>query len=250
MSGYRNLWKRLLEATAPPLHATSVSLAQAMGWFDAKRGDYERLVAAAVPHVVPDGVIFDIGANIGYFSRLLAERSGFRGSLHLFEPLPHLASLCRETFAATTGYHATVHEFALSDRDGEDEFLVAGNGNLGWNTLILESATDDMASVTVPVRTFDAAGIAARPCFIKIDVEGAEYRVLRGMAGSLARWTPKPVILCEVGWGRNHPQFEAEVAVFDDLRAFGYTFRNLDGVEIRVRDLAETTDILCLPTFV
>ena len=250
MNRYYDLWRRVRESFSPPLHAASVSLTQAMGWFDAKRGDYERLVTAAVPHVVPDGVVFDIGANIGYFSRLLAERSGFRGTLHLFEPLPHLASLCRETFAATTGYRATVHEFALSDRDGEDEFLVAGNGNLGWNTLIVESATDDMTRVTVPVRTFDAAGIVTRPCFIKIDVEGAEYRVLRGMARSLARWTPKPVILCEVGWGRNHPQFEAEVAVFDDLRALGYVFRNLDGAEVQVRDLAETTDILCLPTFV
>ena len=249
MIGYRDLWRRVRAGSAPALHAASVSLSEAMRWFDDKRGDYERLVSAAIPHVDPDGVIFDIGANIGYFSRLLAERSGFRGSLHLFEPLPHLASLCRETFAAPAVYRATVHEFALSDRDGEDEFLVAGNGNLGWNTLILESATDDMTRVTVPVRTFDTAGLVARPCFIKIDVEGAEYRVLRGMAGSLARWTPKPVILCEVGWGRNHPQFDDQVAVFDDLRALGYTFRNLDGTEVRIRDLAETTDILCLPTF-
>ena len=94
-----------------------------------------------------------------------------------------------------------------------------------------------------------AAGVAERPDFIKIDVEGAEYRVLRGMLGSLARWHPKPVILCEVGWGRRHPQFAEEVAAFDDLAALGYTLRTLDGAAIRIGDLAETTDILAHPTF-
>ena len=243
------LWKRVFEAAAPTLHATNVSMAQARRWFDGHRAGYERLVDAALPHVPPDGVVFDIGANIGYFSRLLAERAGFHGTLHLFEPLPHLASLCRENFADPMAFRATVHEFALSDRDGVDEFLVAGNGNLGWNTLIVEKATDDMMRVTVPVRVFDAAGIADRPDFIKIDVEGAEYRVLRGMAGSLARWDPKPVILCEVGWGRRHPQFADQVAAFDDLVALGYTLRTLDGAAIRIGDLAETTDILAHPTF-
>ena len=240
--------KNRLRGDHEPVHdPTSVTHADAMQWFEHRRDEYERLIAAAAPYVERDGVIFDIGANIGYFSLLLTARTNFRGTVYLFEPVPHLATLCRQTFATATSYRAEVHGFGLSDSNGEVECMVAGNGNLGWNTLITAGADADMQSIKVPVKAFDDAAIAATPSFIKIDVEGAEYKVLAGMATALQRWTPRPIILCEVGWGRSHPDWDAEIAAFYNLATLGYGFFDLDRNPISIADLEGTTDVLCLP---
>lgn len=128
--------------------------------------------------------------------------------------------------------------------------LIAGNGNIGWNTLITAVADPDMEKIKVPVKTFDAAGIMATPTFIKIDVEGAEYQVLAGMATTLRFWEPLPTILCEIGWGKTHPDWSAELAAFDSLARLGYRFLDLDGNSVVIDTLNCTTDVLCLPASV
>ncbi|MFQ5718498.1 MAG: FkbM family methyltransferase [Acidobacteriota bacterium] len=248
MNLLRRLRDRMVDRFAPahdPLHVTH---AQALRWFTRRRAEYDRLVAAVAPFVRPDSTVFDVGANIGYFSLLLARATALRGRLELFEPLPHLANLCHETFRSEPGVMPAIRNFGLSDVDGEARFLVAGNGNIGWNTLIAAGGSPDMHEVNVAVRRFDATGITAVPDLIKIDVEGAEYKVLRGMANSLRAWQPRPVILCEVAWGRVHPDWEAEVAAFAELAALGYRFVDLDGSPVQIATLTATCDILCLPS--
>ncbi|MCZ6649169.1 MAG: FkbM family methyltransferase [Acidobacteria bacterium] len=240
----RNQLYSRLESRHTPVDVTH---AQALRWFQRRDAEYQKLAAAVAPHVDRDGTIFDIGANIGYFSLLLTRKVGFRGKVFLFEPVPNLAGLCRQTFAGTSEHETEVCPYGLSDEDGEVELFVAANGNIGWNTLISESATGDMERLNITVRAFDSCGISVRPSFMKIDVEGAEYKVLGGMKEALGNWNPRPVILCEIGWGRNHPDWDAELAVFSSLQDLGYRFTRIDGSEARIADLNRTTDIICLP---
>ena len=145
-----------LRGDSEPVHdPTTVTHADAMRWFERRRDEYDRLVSAVAPYVDVDGTIFDIGANIGFFSLLLTARTGFRGKVYLFEPVPHLAALCRQTFATATSHQAEVLGFGLSDRNDEVECMVAGNGNIGWNTLIAAGADADMEKIRVQVKTFD-----------------------------------------------------------------------------------------------
>jgi len=240
--------KRRMQSRLESRHTpVDVTHAQALRWFRRRDAEYQKLAAAAAPHVDPMGTIFDIGANIGYFTLLLTRKVGFRGKAYLFEPIPNLAELCRQTFAGGTDHVTEVCPYGLSDTDGEVELFVAANGNIGWNTLIAESATGDMERLAITVRAFDGCGVSARPSFMKIDVEGAEYKVLRGMREALGTWNPRPVILCEIGWGRQHPDWEAELSVFASLRDLGYRFSDIDGGEVRIADLERTTDVLCLP---
>jgi hypothetical protein len=67
------------------------------------------------------------------------------------------------------------------------------------------------------------------------------------MKEALSNWNPRPTILCEIGWGSKHPDWDAEVAVFSSLQDLGYRFTHIDGSEARITDLGRTTDILCLP---
>ena len=177
---------------------------------------------------------------------MLAERTGFRGTVHLFEPVPNLATLCKQTLADVP-YTAHVHEFGLSDADASIDIFVAADGNLGWNTMVADKATADMVASQIQVKAFNGAGITDIPSFIKIDVEGAEHRVFAGMIEALASWTKRPVILCAIGWGVNHPQWEEELAAFGDLAALGYRTVTLEGEPVDVTTLQKTSDVLFLP---
>jgi FkbM family methyltransferase len=236
--------------TVPPtsaaperLTAGQVSHAQALDWFAPRRKTYERLVGAVAPFVDPDGLVLDVGANIGYFTKVFGETLGFRGTVHLFEPIPHLAELCRTTLGEVP-YTAVVHEFGLSDADAQIEIFQAADGNLGWNTIVASKASAGMQPLAIQVRAFDSCAIEGTPSFIKIDVEGAEYSVLAGMLEALESWSPRPTILCEVGWGSGHPAWAKELEIFDQLARLGYGTQNLDGQPIDVRSLTRTTDVL------
>ena len=91
--------------------ALDVEMATALAWFDARRSKYVALASAVAPYVQPDDVILDIGANVGYFTKVLAEEIGFRGTSHLFEPIPHLAELIPQVLA-DQGVTVQVHPSA------------------------------------------------------------------------------------------------------------------------------------------
>lgn len=227
--------------------AESVTQAQALAWFEKRRPTYERLSAVVAPYVDRTGVFLDVGANIGYFTKVLGEATGFRGTVHLFEPVPNLAELCRATLLDTP-FTSNVHEFGLSDEDASVDIFIAASGNLGWNTIVAEKAATGMTALRIQVRAFETAGIDVTPSFIKIDVEGAEYKVLRGMLGAIERWEPRPAILCEIGWGQGHPAWDQELEVFRSLEKLGYCAYDLDRRPMNIDDLQATTDILLLPS--
>ena len=226
--------------------AVTVSHVDAQKWFERRKASYDGLISAVSPYVGDDSVIFDVGANIGYFTSLLAQRVNFKGSAFLFEPIPHLAELCKTTLRDVP-FSYNVFDFGLSDKDGDADLFIDANGNLGWSTLVSQMTSAEMVKVRVRLKSFDTCGIDVTPSFIKIDVEGSEYRVIRGMLSSLKKWRPLPVLLVEVGWGRSHPEWEEELSVFAEMKQLGYVICNLDGQSIDPRDLRETTDVLCVP---
>jgi len=219
----------------------------AYAWFEKRRTNYTTLSDAVAPYLDTTGVIFDIGANIGYFSKILGETVGFTGTAHLFEPLPHLACLCRRT-AEQFAYTAHVHEFGLGDSEALlDLWLDTTHGNLGWNTLEAAATSDGMVAAQIRVHRFDECGITVEPSFVKIDVEGAEYRVLEGMMSSIEKWATKPPFLIEVGWGAKHPEWTRDLAALTALKDLGYRTTAVDGTALELAELTKTTDVLFLP---
>jgi len=76
------------------------------------------------PDVDRTGVTFDVGANIGCLTKVLGEATDFRGTVHLFEPIPNLAELCHETLLDAP-FETYVHEFGLSDEDTSVDIFIA-----------------------------------------------------------------------------------------------------------------------------
>ena len=138
------------------------------------------------------GTLLDIGANVGLISLLLADK--IQHAI-LFEPNPAAAARARENLALNhLGFE--VHELALSDQAGTVEIENAGGVDSCNRTVV--GFTTSLPTISVARNTLDnflpgragTAPIAA----VKIDVEGHENSVLRGMSGFLVSDRPKLVM--------------------------------------------------------
>lgn len=142
------------------------------------------------------GTLIDVGANVGSVSLLLADTIE---DAILFEPNPVAAARARENLARNQlGFK--VYEFALSDTNGEIRFECHGAVNTVGH-VVVSPPSSQTATRVVPCITFDEFlrqhGDPDFPVsLVKIDVEGHENWVLRGMRQFLAKKRP-PLVMFE-----------------------------------------------------
>lgn len=229
------------------LDPLTVGYSDALSFFTDRRVQYVESAHTLSRFVTPEDDFIDVGANIGYFSLEFMKFIGFKGHAYLFEPVPNLAKHCVTSFEGLP-FKVTVHSFALGDMDGKATVYTADDGNIGWNTLVATKASHAMQEITIETRRFDSLGIDLETVgAIKIDVEGGEYQVLSGMLPSLERSRRLPVLLVEVGWGKNHPNWALELDMFNRLETLGYSALNLDGTIIDLGSIEKTRDVLFVP---
>lgn len=194
-------------------------------------GAYERELVSLFKRALGPGMVaLDVGANIGYFSVLAAGLVGETGLVHSFEPAPACFSQLKRNLAAFPWADAS--PFAVADESGVARFHFSEKpSQTGWGSLLSEENAA-MQETEVPVITLDEwvreQGIR-RVDFIKMDVEGAEYRALLGAVEILQRY--RPIVVAELNavcLARDGRRPEDVLAL---LRAAGYdTFGFNDGV--------------------
>jgi FkbM family methyltransferase len=154
----------------------------------------------------PGDRVFEVGGHIGYIAMFFSHWVGPRGSVHVFEPgennLPYLLHNTREL------RNLTVVEKAAGASDGTARFFLedlTGQNNTLVSNYDVFSENRARAHVDAGYRTTEVevvrldsfvAGSGCRPDFVKIDVEGAEVEVLRGMPTTLQK--DRPGIMVEV----------------------------------------------------
>jgi FkbM family methyltransferase len=151
------------------------------------RRDYEenfsnRLLAA----IRPGDVVWDVGANVGLYTRRFLERQA--GRVVCIEPAPAAVAQLNATYPADGPYGSRVDvlPLALSNVNGAAGFLASGDDV----TNRLVGANDRGPVIDVPVERADALvarGAAPMPNVVKVDVEGFELEVMQGFGDLLAR---------------------------------------------------------------
>ncbi len=133
---------------------------------------------ALLAEVKSGDVVRDVGANVGEYTKLFADAVGAGGSVVAIEPTPGSAQRCRDLIARHGYQNLVVVEVALSDAPGE-AFLHIDGLTATTNRL----CTDPTDGICVAVTTGDALleQLGQLPTVIKVDVEGFEVEVLRGM---------------------------------------------------------------------
>lgn len=185
------------------------------------RGDMEPGVQEALRrHVAPGATVYDIGANLGFFS-LLAARLG-AGAVEAFEPLSTAAAGLRRNVALNEARTISVHEVAVGAHSGRAQLMAVQEGS--WSHLAERGRHPDTQEVLevdiVAIDDLVKDGLRP-PDVVKIDVEGAELSVLEGMRETIS--THSPAIVCEL--------HETNAEFVDTMDAFGYEACNLDGPE-------------------
>jgi FkbM family methyltransferase len=189
---------------------------------------YEPGLAQAIrERLGPGDVFLDIGANIGYFSVLAGATVAPTGRVIAFEPHPAAREILQQ--AVTVNALGDVIEIvpaAVADRDGVAALFLTADTVLSTtdpSRSPMRSAYTFPDSIDVPQVTLDAwlgarTNLVPRVRAIKIDVEGTEADVLRGMAETL-RACPGATIFCETIEGSDADRF---------LRGLGYEAAAID----------------------
>jgi FkbM family methyltransferase len=149
-------------------------------------GGYEARYGAAIGRRIRRGdTVWDVGANVGYYTLSFSDQVGGSGRVFAFEPSPlNLAHLRQRAIAAK---NVVVLPFGLSDVSGRLSFREEPDGTAS-HIASNRSRGDAHETITVTVRTGDEvilSGEAAFPNIIKIDVEGHELQVVLGLSTAL-----------------------------------------------------------------
>ncbi len=174
-------------------------------------------------------VVFDVGANFGYFALLFSDLIGQNGEVHAFEPVaPTFEHLFRRIEADALYSNVFIKLAACSDKTGSAEITVPdddfGQASMCQHRMGSWASTSNLK--TYPIQAIKLDDYAAAQSlnvvdFIKCDAEGAELLVLRGAVTILQRW--QPLLSLEVAefWTTDFGYCAADLANF--LIGCGYS---------------------------
>ena len=148
-----------------------------------------------------DGV-FDIGANVGFYTVFLALAVGAQGQVIAFEPNTESYQHLQDNLVLNAVTNVRAFRKALGERSGEGR-LYQGQENAD-SSLVGPPLGKDLGHHLVNIVAGDSFREAEKlpvPRVMKVDVEGYEYQVLQGLQSTLAQ-PPCELLCCEV-----HPKF-------------------------------------------
>ena len=135
-------------------------------------------------YIKPGMTVYNIGANLGYYALLASECVGSEGNVYAFEPEPQNLELLRRTISENGCLHVAIVPSAVSDRSGEASLSISAT-NSGDHQLQPVVGREHIQVPTVSIDDFLMQGNAA-PDVIIMDVQGAEFDVLKGASQLLA----------------------------------------------------------------
>jgi len=179
-----------------------------------KNLEYDRLTKSIMKLTIQaDSNCIDVGCHKGEILdgilRLAPEGSHFG-----FEPIPALYTRLKDKYTS----RATIYPYALSDKSGASTFQYVKNAPAysGLEKRKYDIEQPDIEEISVELRPLDEViPENTKIDFVKIDVEGGEFGVLKGGQKLLAK--NKPTIIFECGMGASEYYGTQPSDIFDFL---------------------------------
>lgn len=161
---------------------------------------YDHQVVDLIRQLPIDAVYIDVGVNEGQLLQH-ARKHCIRGRIIGFEPIPYLAKVARLAFGSS---NVEIQEIALSDESGEKLFyhFPKRNAISGLSSRNFDN-NEQCETFLTQVELLDDRFGLPRLDLIKIDVEGAEVKVLKGAINTIKTLRPKIVFESGIG-GLDH----------------------------------------------
>ena len=136
-----------------------------------------------IKNIIHEGNIgIDLGANIGYFTILMANLVGTSGKIISFEPEPHNFEILQKNIQQNHLENVIPEQSAVGDTDGKIK-LYLSNTNSGWHKVFPTQFIDYEVSeknIDVNICSLDKVFFEKKIDFIKMDVEGYEWNAIKG----------------------------------------------------------------------
>jgi len=195
--------------------------------FDKNEGDVF-LFIDKIKSLKKDGVLLDLGANIGIMSGVMARNTSF--NIHAFEPLPLNYKIFEKVIQhLKLDSRVTLHKVALGNEEGFCEMVLPVVDDVRMHGLShvvapdIKEFNEGQVVQKIPITKLDSVFTNENILGIKLDVENFEYEVLKGAEKILQ--TQKPIVYTEL-WDN-----ENRMNCFDFLRNLGYkSYFNKNGV--------------------
>jgi FkbM family methyltransferase len=144
--------------------------------------------------LAPGDWVLDIGANVGHYAMRMSELVGPAGRVIAFEPVPDTFALLAANVRRFPHANVTLLNVAVSDGSAAVGMQIPSfaEGLTNYYQAHLSDKPEGLTVLTLPV---DALALPGRVRLAKIDVEGHELPVLRGMRALLER--DHPVLIVE-----------------------------------------------------
>lgn len=154
--------------------------------------------------LLPGDVCVDVGANIGYFTLLASKLVGPEGHVYALEPSTRIHAALRANLELNQVTNVTALRVAAGDVEGKAFLYEGPAGNRGATSLHQAKAVAGAEVASVGTQRLDSLvrdEHVGRLRLVKIDVEGYEFEVLRGLEGVYLRGAhPAVIVELSPGW--------------------------------------------------
>lgn len=197
----------------------------------------------------PGMVMLDIGAHVGYYSRRYAKVLGINGRIFAFEPHPRTFATLQHNVEKLPQIAAV--QLALAEHEGtaelHDYLMMSASGSLHYDESMaaLQKAQMQQSDIaprigqtftaqtftvrTTPVDDFLAAQNIEQVDLVKMDIEGAEIRALRGMKRTIAN-SPNLVVVMEYNPQALKAFGHEPITALNEVQSFG--FKKIEAIEV------------------
>jgi FkbM family methyltransferase len=169
-------------------------------------------------------VAIDVGANLGYFTLLMAGLAGEKGRVLSFEPNPRTAKRLQAS-VMLSGFQDRVdfHPVVLGDSDGKEINLLLSVDHPGGTHVTALTPDNSTTFLTARTRRLDGIAGALDATLVKIDAEGAEEAIWHGMTAMIAGKALRYVIV-----EFSPSAYKDPAGLLDEVEAAGFTISCID----------------------
>ena len=169
-----------------------------------------------VSHLREGMTVMDVGANWGLYSLLISRAVGPSGKVYAFEPVPEIFARLKEHIALNNATNVIPVPIALLDEKGTAKMSVEGG-----RSSLFRHVSDEFVDVQVErLDDFVEQERIERVDAIKIDVEGAELKVIRGADKTIRR--NKPTLMVEINLVTLQATGITPEELFETIVSYGY----------------------------
>ncbi len=193
------------------------------------------IVAQFVKNIKEGDICLDIGANIGHHTIIMSQSTGKNGHVYAFEPITYIRQQMENSLELNGIKNVTTIPDALSNKEGKMTLFINPE-NVAGSSFVNDAENEKL---NVDVKTLDSYNFE-KVDFMKIDVEGFEYNVLRGAEQTIAKHHPK--ILFEFSpayYRKNSPSDILDILLF--FKKNGYVLVDLEDKDKEIEDIENFT---------